>query len=168
MFQELAAKPAAVEDASPTAQMPQNPFASSLPSSVSTQSPAASLQGTILQTHSGSCQKDSSLVSPHAHFVARLVTCEDPAMQSDTHRCTVGHRVAPEQTFRHSCSGVFLHGCCKPHHLAGKDSAEIYLAKGWSSSVPLLSISARHIQMVLQDLRITSHQQTLSCCMGGR
>ncbi|CAL5225940.1 g8736 [Coccomyxa viridis] len=42
---ELAAKPPALGDASPTAQMPQNPFASSLPSSVSTQSPAASLHG---------------------------------------------------------------------------------------------------------------------------
>ncbi|CAK0783898.1 hypothetical protein CVIRNUC_007098 [Coccomyxa viridis] len=42
---ELAAQPSAHGDSSPTPQMPQNPFASSLPSSASTQSPAASLQG---------------------------------------------------------------------------------------------------------------------------
>ena len=57
---ELAAKPPALGDASPTAQTPQNPFASSLPSSVSTQSPAASFHGTSF-TAPGSLPAGSTL-----------------------------------------------------------------------------------------------------------
>ncbi len=54
MIQDLAAQSTAFEDSSPAAQMTPNPFASSLPSSASTQSPAASLPGKFSHMSPGS------------------------------------------------------------------------------------------------------------------
>ena len=57
MIQDLAAQSTAFGDSSPAAQMPPNPFASSLPSSASTQSPAASLPGKFPHMSPGSARE---------------------------------------------------------------------------------------------------------------
>ena len=103
MFQELAAKPAAAGDASPAAEMPQNPFASSLPSSVSTQSPAASLQGKVFV--------DALSLVPHTgSLLSQMRTWWHPIAGS-THLITVvtdAHLVASEDVppCRATCIGT--------------------------------------------------------------